>query len=153
MFRDIKIIEYYCTKNPNLKEIMYDADGEIDVGLYSEHMNFVHDNMRMFQSRNYSEEKNVERYNGNAWNYNLKYTNREDVNDTFKLRFEISNTIFPTQEHDPFRYVDENMNGFYSDWWMYLTIVNGIWCYTFPQASKVIEVLTGITDKPWHYEE
>lgn len=153
MFRDIKITEFYCTKNPNFKEIMYDADGELDIGLYSEHMNFVHGIMRMFQSRNYCEEKNVERYNGNAWNYNLKYTNCEDVNDTFKLRFEISNTVFPTQEYDSFRYMDENMNGFYSDWWMYLTIVNGIWCYTFPQASKVIEVLKGIADKPWHYEE
>lgn len=148
MFRDIKVTEYYCTKDPNLKEIMYDADGEIDISLYSEHRNFVHDNMRMFQMYNYSEEINIERYKGNAWNYDLKYTNPKDVNDIFKLRFEISDMILPPEEYDPFRYINENMYAAKDDWWMFCANVNNILCYTLSQAFNAIQVLTGMIDKP-----
>lgn len=147
----IEIIEYYYATNPNLHEILHDNDTDLNGQLYANRMNFIHYIMRAFKSRNYLEDAKIEEYKDIPWNYDIKYTNAEDNNDIYTLKFEISDKIFPFQEYDPFRLMFEDC--FHTDWWLFRINVNKIWCYTYEQAQNVIEVLTGITDKPWHYEE
>lgn len=112
------------------------------------HINFIRDTGYIFRSRDYSENIKIEKYKDKDWNYNIKYTNPKDVNDTFKLRFEISDMILSPQEYDPFRYIAENMYDTKHDWWMFMINVNNILCYTLAQARNVIQVLTGMIDRP-----
>ena len=147
MFNNIKVIEFYYPADPRFKEIMYD-DAGIDVQLHANHISFIRDVRDMFKRRNYLEDINIEKYKSEDWNFDLEYKNPKDINDAYKLRFEISDNILPFQEHDPFRYISENMYDIHDDWWMFMINVNNILCYTLSQAFNVIQVLTGMIDRP-----